>query len=291
MRFVCCLVLLLFLPSLAGAQGDLKVLVIFAHPDEGEIYAGGTTALYTQLGHEVKFLSLTNGDAGHFSMEPEALAQRRYREAMKAKAILALSDYEVLDNHDGVLENTEEIRQKVAGSIQEWKPDVVFTFYPAKGGHNDNMTAGWIVRDASLFLEADEMPAFVYVRDFHTTSFSYIPDVAIAIDDVWQTKLAACGAHESQVVEFNPQLEGVLDEVLASKERQREFLVHNTYPFSKITPDNRLALAKWYGSSRAAGVTYVEAFEIAEYGRQLRESEMREVFPMLPSSAISGSTE
>jgi hypothetical protein len=147
------------------------------------------------------------------------------------------------------------------------------------------------VRDASLLLEADEMPAFIYVRDFHTTSFSYIPDVAIAIDDVWETKLAACGAHESQVVEFNPQLEGVLDEVLASKERQREFLVHNTYPFSKITPDNRLALAKWYGSSRAASVTYVEAFEIAEYGRQLRESEMREVFPMLPSRAISGPTE
>jgi LmbE family N-acetylglucosaminyl deacetylase len=288
---VLCLALLLFLPSSIHAQDPLQVLVIFAHPDEGEIYVGGTTALYTQLGHKVKFLSLTNGDAGHYSMEPKALAQRRYREAMSAKAILALSDYEVLDHHDGVLKNTEQIRKTVARAIREWQADVVFTFYPAKGGHNDNMTAGWIVRDASLLLEMDPMPAFIYVRDFHTTSFSYIPDVAIAIDDVWETKLAACGAHESQVVEFNPQLEGVLDEVLASKERQREFLVHNTYPFSKITPDNRLALAKWYGSSRAAGVTYVEVFEIAEYGRQLRESEMRKVFPMLPPSAISGSTE
>ena len=46
-------------------------MVIFAHPDEGEIYAGGITALYTQLGHEVKFMSLTNGDAGHYAMKPD----------------------------------------------------------------------------------------------------------------------------------------------------------------------------------------------------------------------------
>ena len=46
----------------------LRVMVIFAHPDEGEIYAGGISALYAQQGHAVKFISLTNGDAGHFAM-------------------------------------------------------------------------------------------------------------------------------------------------------------------------------------------------------------------------------
>ena len=67
----------------AFTQDPLRVMMIFAHPDEGEVYSGGITALYTQLGHEVKFLSLTNGDAGHFSMNPEDLAKRRYEEAMK----------------------------------------------------------------------------------------------------------------------------------------------------------------------------------------------------------------
>ena len=226
-------------------QKKLNVMVIFAHPDEGEIYAGGTTALYTGLGHEVKFLSLTNGDAGHFSMKPEDLAKRRYREAMDAKKILNLSDYEIFDYHDGVSKNTEKIRKEVTQRIEDWDADIVFTFYPAEGGHNDNMTAGWIVREAAPALNMEEMPTFLYMRDFHTCKFSFQSDFAVIIDDVWQTKLAGCGAHVSQVIEYNPNLQGVLEEVQASEEKQREFLFGNTYPFSRIRPDNMPALERW----------------------------------------------
>ena len=117
MKRILLTMLLLGAVTFSLAQQPLRVMVIFAHPDEGEIYAGGVTALYTQLGHEVKFMSLTNGDAGHFSMNPEDLAKRRYKEAMKAKEILGLSEYEILDYHDGVLKNEEEVREKVISSI------------------------------------------------------------------------------------------------------------------------------------------------------------------------------
>ena len=279
-RIIIIIIAFLSMPVLGISQEKLKVMVIFAHPDEGEIYAGGVTALYTQMGHEVKFMSLTNGDAGHYEMKPEELAERRYKEAMHAKEILSLSEYEVLDYHDGILENTEELRKKVASSIRDWEADIVFAFYPAWGGHNDNMTAGWIVREASLLLDEEEMPVFIYMRDFHTASFSYIPDFAINIDDVWKTKLAACGAHESQVIEYNPEMEGVLDEVLASKEKQDDFLFHNAIPFSIIRPDIVLALEKWYGKDVAKQVSYVEEFEIAEYGRQITDEGVFELFPM-----------
>ena len=153
------LILLFLFPNIFSmAQNITRVMVIFAHPDEGEIYAGGTTALLTELGSEVKFLSLTNGDAGHYEMEPKALAERRYKEAMKAKDILGLADYEVLDYHDGILRNSAEIRKKVIQRIQEWEADVVFTYIPAKGGHNDNMTAGWIVREAAPKLNTCAFP-------------------------------------------------------------------------------------------------------------------------------------
>ena len=69
-------------------EPKLKVMMIFAHPDEGEIYTGGTAILYTQMGHTVTFLSITNGDAGHYSMKPEDLAKRRYQEAMRPSASL-----------------------------------------------------------------------------------------------------------------------------------------------------------------------------------------------------------
>jgi LmbE family N-acetylglucosaminyl deacetylase len=281
LRAVTILITILSMPVMCASQDKLKVMVIFAHPDEGEIYAGGVTALYTQLGHEVKFMSLTNGDAGHYEMKPKELAERRYREAMNAKEILSLSEYEIFGYHDGILENTEEIRKKVSRAIRAWEADIVFTFYPAKGGHNDNMTAGWIVREASSMLDPGKMPVFIYMRDFHTASFSYIPDFAIAIDKVWETKLAACGAHESQVIEYNPEMEGVLDEVLASKEVQADFLYHNTSPFSIVRPDIRLALEKWYGNEEAKEVSYAEEFEIAEYGRQITEEDVFELFPMM----------
>ena len=274
------LCLISFMGFSSSALAELRVLVIFAHPDEGEIYAGGTTALYTALGHKVKFLSITNGDAGHFSMCPEDLARRRHAEAMKAGETLGLVEYEVLNYHDGHLKDGQEVRHEIARRIEDWKADVVFSFYPAEGGHNDNMNAGWIVRGAAALLHMPNPPLFLYMRDYFTTRFSYIPDIAVRIDGVWETKLKACGAHESQVLEYNPNLEGVLGEVQASKERQRQFLFNNTYAFSRVTPDILLALEKWYGREVSREVRYVEAFDTAEFGRQVRESELRQLLPM-----------
>jgi LmbE family N-acetylglucosaminyl deacetylase len=279
-----CLISLVLLAPVAHVGSpprELKVMVIFAHPDEGEIYVGGTTALYTQLGHKVKFLSITNGDAGHFSMNPEDLAKRRFQEAMEAKRILNLAEYEVLDHHDGKLKDAPEIREQVAARIREFAPDVVFTYYPAIGGHNDNMQAGWIVRGASSLLDPKAMPVFLYVRDYFTTRLSYIPDVAVDIESVWDVKLNACGAHVSQVVEANPHRLGIMEELKASKEKRREYLYGNTYDFSHITPDNLVALGKWYGKAVARRVKYVEAFEIAEFGRQIRDDEVRRLMPMI----------
>ena len=50
---------------------------------------------------------------------------------MDARKILGLSEYEIFDNHDGVLQNTEKIRREVAKRIEDWNADIVFTFYPA----------------------------------------------------------------------------------------------------------------------------------------------------------------
>lgn len=273
-------------PQARSSTGEsrLRVMMIFAHPDEGEIYTGGTAALYAQLGHEVKFVSLTNGDAGHYSMAPKALAERRFREAMEAKSTLGLAEYEVLDCHDKALRNTEGTRRVVAGIIDDWGADVVFTYYAIEGGHNDNMCAGRIVRDAAAGLSCgSQTPLFLYVRDYYTCRFSYIPDVAMAIDDVWPVKLAACGAHESQVFESVPHGLGILAEVQASEEKRQEALYNNTYPFSCVTQDNLRALEKWYGKDRASEVTYVEAFEVAEFGRQVTNEEMLQLLPMLPA--------
>ena len=281
--FLSFVVLLLFI-GITYAQKPLRVMVIFAHPDEGEIYTGGITALFTKMGYQVKFMSLTNGDAGHYSMKPADLAKMRYQEAMESKRILSLVDYEVLNYHDQYLKNTKEAQDKVIKSMQNWKVDIVFTYYPAKGGHTDNMTAGYIVRDAAPRLKMATMPVFVYIRDYFTITFSYMPDFAIGIDSVWTTKLAACAAQKSQVTDAIPHSMGILEEVRANPEKQKQLIYENTLPFSNVTAVNLPSLEKWYGIEAAAKIKYAEAFEIAEFGRQLNEAEMKIMFPMLGKS-------
>lgn len=53
----------------------LNILAIGAHPDDCDSKFGGTAALFAQMGHKVKFLALTNGDAGHYAMGGGVLAK------------------------------------------------------------------------------------------------------------------------------------------------------------------------------------------------------------------------
>jgi LmbE family N-acetylglucosaminyl deacetylase len=62
----------------------LRLLMLGAHPDDAEYYAGGLAAIYRKLGHTVKLISMTNGDAGHYELRGPELATRRRREAAAA---------------------------------------------------------------------------------------------------------------------------------------------------------------------------------------------------------------
>jgi LmbE family N-acetylglucosaminyl deacetylase len=69
----------------------LRLLVVGAHPDDAEYKAGGLAALYRRLGHDVRFVSVTNGNAGHHRDAGAALAGRRRAEAQAAAATLDFS--------------------------------------------------------------------------------------------------------------------------------------------------------------------------------------------------------
>ena len=64
----------------------MRYLFIGAHPDDPDILMGGTALKLIRSGHHVKFVSLCNGNCGHFRMTPEALAERRKKEAEKSAA-------------------------------------------------------------------------------------------------------------------------------------------------------------------------------------------------------------
>ena len=68
-----------------GDDGKLRIIVFGAHPDDAEFDAGGTAALWASLGHHVKFVSVTNGDLGHYE-------QRRKGEVLEAAKILGITN-------------------------------------------------------------------------------------------------------------------------------------------------------------------------------------------------------
>lgn len=133
------------------------VLAIFAHPDDAEISVGGTMARWADEGREVHLLILTNGDRG--SEDPNddraELAQTRVKEQEAARRVLGLASFEILDTHDGELENTEAVRADVARRVRTRKPAIVLSCDPTAWffgsqyfNHSDHRTAGAIALDA-----------------------------------------------------------------------------------------------------------------------------------------------
>ncbi len=121
----------------------MRVIAFGAHPDDSDLGAGVIAAKYAVPGDRVKFVSLTNGDAGHQSQHGEELAKRRRAEAQEAGRRIGI-EYEVLDNH-GKLLPTLDVREQVIREIRQWKADIVID--PRPNGYHPDYT-GVLVQDA-----------------------------------------------------------------------------------------------------------------------------------------------
>lgn len=279
--------ILLAAGTLAAQDGKLRIIAFGAHPDDCDIRAAGTAAKFAQMGHAVKFVAVTNGDAGHQSEGGGALAKRRRAEAQESGRRLGIQ-YDVLDNHDGELLPTLDVRQQVIRKIREWKADIVLAPRP-NDYHPDHRYTGVLVQDAAYMVVVPNVtpdtpplkdnPTFLYFEDGFQRPNPFRPDVAIAIDDVWEKKVAALDAHVSQVYEWLPWVDHKLEEVPKDVAARKEWLAKTRS--RTISPAIRAVLEKWYGPERAKSIKHVEAFEVCEYGRRPTEQDLKRLFPML----------
>jgi LmbE family N-acetylglucosaminyl deacetylase len=275
----------------AHAQDDdpVRVLFVGAHPDDSDVKAAGTAALMAEQGHAVKFVSLTNGDAGHHEMGGGPLATRRRAEADEAARRLGIDEYEILHYHDGELMPTLEVRRDVIRLIREWDADVVVSHRP-NDYHPDHRYTGRVVQDAAYMVQVPNVlpnvdptegnPVFLYFQDRFEKPYPFEHDIAVAIDDVIDQKIRALDAHESQFYEWLPWVSDALDQVPEGDDARRAWLKERWT--SPVSDDAREGLEEWYGAERAAEVQYAESFQVAEYGRQPDDAEIRRFFPMLP---------
>jgi LmbE family N-acetylglucosaminyl deacetylase len=278
------------LAGLGHAQKDsskIRVIMIGAHPDDCDEQGGGTAAIFAKMGYAVKFLSVTNGDAGHQTLKGKELAKRRYAETQEAARRLGIS-YDVLGNHDGLLMPSLEVRLEIIKKIREWNADVVIAPRP-NDYHPDHRYTGVLVQDAAYMVAvpniAPETPAlrknpvFLYYEDHFQRPNPFRPDVVVDITASYDKKIADLDAHVSQMYEWLPWIGHYLNEVPKGKEDRIKWLAGRSA--RPIKPETRAALEKWYGKERAGKVQYAEAFEICEYGAQPRDEEIKRLFPML----------
>lgn len=278
------------LPASSSAQQKQeksRIIVIGAHPDDCDSDAGGTAALLASMGHAVKFVAVTNGDAGHHKIQGKALAERRYAETQEVARRLGVT-YDVLDNHDGMLMPSLEVRLQIIKKIREWNADVVIAPRP-NDYHPDHRYTGVLVQDAAYMVAVPNIaydvpalrknPVFLYTRDRFQRPNPFRPDIAIDISSVYEKKMWGLDAHVSQFYEWMPWIGHYEEEIPQSKEERFKWLMKQ-YD-EQMASDIRASMAKWYGEQTAAKAKYAEAFEICEYGAQPTEAEIRKLFPML----------
>jgi LmbE family N-acetylglucosaminyl deacetylase len=276
---------ILFLCGRLAAQTPpkLRILAIGAHPDDCDFKFGGTAAKLARAGYAVKFLSVTNGDSGHQKDHGASLAKRRYAEAQESARRLGIAEYEVLPNHDGELLPTLEVQRQIIRVIRRWKADIVIAPRP-NDYHPDHRYTGTLVQDAAYMVVVPNVtpevpalrrnPIFLYFEDSFQRPNPFRPDVVVAIDDVWDTKIAGMDAHTSQVYEWLPWVDGRLEEVPTDAAQRTAWLSKTRTPV--LSDAVREALARRYGSQT---VQHAEAFELCEYGRRPPLAELQEMFP------------
>jgi LmbE family N-acetylglucosaminyl deacetylase len=276
-------------PTAAAQTTPLRIIAFGAHPDDNELRVAGTAAKWAALGHQVKFVSVTNGDIGHWREAGGPLARRRTAESLETARILGITT-QVLDIHDGELEPTLENRRTITRLIREWNADIVIGHRP-NDYHPDHRAVGQLIQDASYMVTVPffcpdvpalpRNPVFLSYEDDFTRPNPFRADVVVSIDDMLEKKLATVEALPSQFYEGGanggPQLMPA-DE--AGKAR-RKAEVRDSFRrrFVHTATEYRAKLRDLYGPERGDAVQAAEAFEISEYGGRPNAEEIKRLFP------------
>jgi LmbE family N-acetylglucosaminyl deacetylase len=174
-----------------------RILVVGAHPDDAEIFAGGVIA--KNKGTHIAVV--TYGTLGHPITSPEQLRDVREKEARKAAEILGAS-ISFLGYEDGNVRASRELKQSLIELIREIRPNIILTHDPCDN-HPDHRETGLAVKDAAFLsqfpLIKTEKAAHL-VGNIYTFGFEpFHGTLYIDITEVFDRKMTAIYKHESQL--------------------------------------------------------------------------------------------
>ncbi|MFC1622006.1 PIG-L deacetylase family protein [Patescibacteria group bacterium] len=204
-----------------------RILVVFAHPDDAEIYCGGTIARLTQDSKKVRIVKVSSGNKGSredniSERDLKALREKEDSEAMKVLGI-ASEDNIYLNLGDGEINNDIKTIELLAKQIRIFKPDLIITHNPEDViikfdendswvNHRDHRNTGISAVDASypysrdlLFFpehfDDEKATSHSVVEYLFVDSYNHEDEIFINVTDTAGTRTKATASHASQYSE------------------------------------------------------------------------------------------
>ena len=167
----------------------MRLTAIMAHPDDAEIWAGGTICKHVERGDEALIICMVADEAS-----------LRGVEAARGAAILG-AQLACVGLADGQVRDTPETCERVSDLLRRFAPDLLMTHW-VDDVHADHATTAAIVQRVlpSVMSQMQKAPRWWACDTYFSmgTRGAFVPDVFVDVTAQWPRKLAAIRAHQSQ---------------------------------------------------------------------------------------------
>ena len=176
----------------------MKLMAIMAHPDDAEIWCGGTLILHAQKGDAVRVCSLSyNGESTR--------GQEAYEGAKRMGC-----EVELLGLKDTAIRDTDEAAEQLGRSIDSFRPDTIITHW-YDDMHPDHEAAFRLLRRALLreylvnsIYDLQNFPRIFCCDTYNSFGLHgpFKPNRFVDVTHIWEKKVAAIKAHKTQLLPF-----------------------------------------------------------------------------------------
>jgi bacillithiol biosynthesis deacetylase BshB1 len=187
---------------------DLKldVLAFGAHPDDVEAGCGGMLAYMANSGKRTGIVDLSQAE-----LSTNGTLKQREREASNAAKILGVEVRENLKLPNNFFFNSKEVQRKIINVIRKYKPEMVLLpyWFDRHPDHESVRSLVWPALFTGGLLKyktnyQKHRPGTVL---FYRLWYDFTPSFIFDVSDVFDKKIEAIKAYESQFAKTNVSIE------------------------------------------------------------------------------------